>query len=142
MRKHHSTTTELNDAAGLDPAMIKGAIQMDFDQTTIIAGGAVAAIAAAAAAFMGKGGEDSTESSSASAVEEAEPEPIDVSIPYDAAARLAFAGSKLSASKFQEFEALYLKKTVTDVTAKKMARDVVEMEKVAAKLAQDLEAFN
>jgi hypothetical protein len=121
--------TALKDVAALDPQVMA-------------AGAAAVAIAAATAATMGKGEGSSTSSSSSVGTAEPEPEIIDVSIPYNAAARLAFAETKLSTSKFQEFETLYLAKTVADVTAKKMARDVEEMEKVAVKLAQDMKSLS
>jgi hypothetical protein len=111
--------TALKDVTALDPEIMA----------------AVAAAVAIAAATSAK-------SSSSTGTAEPEPEIIDVSIPYNAAARLAFAETKLSNSRFQEFETLYLAKTVAGVTAKKMARDVVEMEKVAAKLAQEMESLS
>ena len=77
----------------------------------------------------------------ATAIVEEEPEPIDVSIPYDAAARLAFAAKRLDESKFAEFEAMYEEATVADVTVKKFARDLKDMEAAAAKKAAALEAF-
>ena len=87
---------------------------------------------------MGKG---DAATSTAAAGAKSEPEAIDVSIPYNAAARIAFKQTKLAESKFQEFESLYLQKTVAEVTAKKMKRDVAEFEKGVAKLAKDLESF-
>jgi hypothetical protein len=152
--------TALKDVAVLDPEMINGALQTGGDQMVMaaraVAGAAAVAFAAAASATMGKakGSSVSSVSSSSSAVTaEPEPEIIDISIPYNAAAKLAFAETKLSSSQFQEFETLYLAKTVADVTVKKMARDmeetvkkmardVEEMKKVATKLAQDMESLS
>jgi hypothetical protein len=121
--------TALKDVTALDPEIMAAVA-------------AAVAIAAATTATMGKGEGSSAKSSSSTGTAEPEPEIIDVSIPYNAAARLAFAETKLSNSRFQEFETLYLAKTVAGVTAKKMARDVVEMEKVAAKLAQEMESLS
>lgn len=54
--------------------------------------------------------------------QEPAPEPVDISIPYNAAAMLAYqaAGSK---GDFASFEAKYLEETVAMVTAKKAQRD-------------------
>ena len=130
--------TTLKDAAILDPDVLTG-IQSGGDQVIVAAGGAAAALAAA---LYGKNGGATTSTGGDAAVEEPEPEPIDVTIPYNAAAMLAFDATKLPKSKFEEFESLYLAKTVADVTVKKMAREVVEMEKVAAKLTKDLDSFS
>ena len=131
--------TTLKDAAILDPDVLTG-IQSGGDQVIVAAGGAAAALAAA---LYGKNGGATTSTGDAAAVGgEPEPEPIDVTIPYNAAAMLAFDATKLPKSKFEEFESLYLAKTVADVTVKKMAREVVEMEKVAAKLTKDLDSFS
>ncbi|CAJ1968587.1 unnamed protein product [Cylindrotheca closterium] len=129
----------LKDAAMLDPT----AILQGGDPLMLAAGGAVAAVAAAAAAFLENNNKDTSGVASGKAGV-AEPEAIDVSIPYNSAALLAFSEAKLpkSKSKFDEFESLYVAKTVADVTVKKMARDVVAMEKVAAKLTKDLEALS
>lgn len=129
-------SSALYDAAILDQVAGGGP-----DQMMIAAGGAAALAAAAAAAVFGNknGGDSATTADKGVA---AEPEAIDVSIPYNSAAMLAFSGTKLPKSKFEEFESLYLAKTVADVTAKKMARDVEEMEKVASKLAKDMEALS
>lgn len=70
-----------------------------------------------------------------------EPEPVDISIPYDSAARLAFGATGLDGAMFGEFQPLYVTKTVADVTVKKMARDLLAMEEVAAKANMALEGF-
>ena len=130
-------SSALKDAAILDP-LIQGGMS---DQMLMAAGGATAAVAAGLAAMFGsKNGAAATATNGEAAAPE--PEPIDVSIPYNAAAMLAFSETKLPQSKFEEFESLYLAKTVADVTVKKMARDVVAMEEVAAKLAKDLESLS
>jgi hypothetical protein len=72
----------------------------------------------------------------AAAVEEKKPEPksaaasapeptVDISVPYDAAARLEFDASnkKFDAKMFETFKQEYYTKTVAMVTAKKAARD-------------------
>ncbi|KAL3941833.1 MAG: hypothetical protein SGBAC_003879 [Bacillariaceae sp.] len=128
-------SSALYDAAILDQ------ITQGGDQMMIAAGGAAAVAAAAAAAlFVNKNGGDGTAIAGKGVA--AAPEAIDVSIPYNSAAMLAFSGTNLPKSKFEEYESLYLAKTVADVTAKKMARDVLEMEKIAAKLAKDMEALS
>ena len=125
----HRVKTELNvDVSALqstDPTILGAA------------GAAVAGILGFLAKSQGDSGATTT-----AAVAEPEPEPIDVSIPYDAAARLAFEAAKLPASKYAEFLPLYEAKTVADVTVKKFARDLKEMEADAAEKAKALEALS
>ena len=126
----HRVKTELNvDVSALqstDPAILGAA------------GVAIAGILG----FMAKSQDDSAETTTAAAIVEDEPEPIDVSIPYDAAARLAFKAAKLPESKYDEFVPLYEAKTVADVTVKKFARDLKEMEADAAEKAKALAALS
>jgi hypothetical protein len=67
-------------------------------------------------------------------------EAVDVSIPYDAAARLAFAdwnGGTKDEATFQKFQDIYVTKTVALVTAKKAARDAaLEADRLASIAAQ------
>jgi len=78
------------------------------------------------------------------------PEPIDVSIPYDAAALLAYTQAKgikaddvddIDMGEFEKFKALYEEKTVYEVTAKKKARDLAAFQAEAEKKAKELAAF-
>lgn len=62
---------------------------------------------------------------------EPEPEPVDVSIPYDAAPLLAYDTWRIEGEKgdydqatYEKFKAMYLTKTVAEVTAKKVAREM------------------
>ena len=106
-----------------------------------VLGAACAALAGLFGVMAQKNAGDDAGTATANAIVEEEPEPIDVSIPYDAAARLAFAAKRLDESKFAEFEAMYEEATVADVTVKKFARDLKDMEAAAAKKAAALEAF-
>ena len=81
---------------------------------------------------MSKGGAAPVKAAAAAVVEEKKAEPkaaappaVDISIPYDAAARLEFDASNKSfdAAKFEAFKEEYYTKTVAMVTAKKAARD-------------------
>jgi hypothetical protein len=77
--------------------------------------------------------------STSSAVAEAV-QAVDVSIPYDAAARLAFAdwnGGTKDEATYQKFQDIYVTKTVALVTAKKAARDAaLEAQRLASIAAQ------
>ena len=58
-------------------------------------------------------------------------EPIDVSIPYDAAARLAYdewRGEQFQESEFQQFKEIYEKKSVAEVVASRYARELAGMQ--------------
>ena len=132
-------TLALKDAAIVDP-IIEGGVSGVTDQVAMYAGGAAAAVAAGLAAVFGSKNGAAAGAASGEAADE--PEPIDVSIPYNAAAMLAFKETKLPQSKFEEFEALYLAKSVAHVTARKMVRDVAEMEKMEAKLEKDMESLS
>lgn len=61
---------------------------------------------------------------------EVKPETIDISIPYDAAALLAFEEWKgeadFDAFKYKKFKNIYETKTVAEVSLKKVQRDVAE----------------
>ena len=124
--------------------MEKTALNVDASvlQTTdpTILGAAGAAIAGIFG-FVAKSAGDSAGTATANPIVEEEPEPIDVSIPYDAAARLAFASKSLPEAKFAEFQSLYEEATVADVTVKKFARDLKDMEAAAAKKGAALESF-
>lgn len=105
------------------------AIEALGDDATMaaVAGGIVAALGGAAAFSMG--GNESGETKEV--VVEPEPEPIDVSIPYDAAARLAYDGWRaefekgaFDAAEFEKFKEIYEEATVMEVSMKKMSRDM------------------
>lgn len=118
-------STVLNiDAAALDPGVLA-------------AGGAIlAGLVGAVATQGGKG-----ESAASAVVVEEEVVKIDVSIPYDAAARLAFKAAGLNEGKYGEFQPLYNAKSVADVTVKKVARELALLEAAAAKKAEALESL-
>lgn len=66
---------------------------------------------------------------------------VDVSIPYNSAAMLAFndwnGSGKFDDSTFQQFQAIYTEKVVAQVTAKKVARDfALETERLQAIVAK------
>jgi len=117
----------------------------------VLAGAAVAALAGAAAVAIAaqKGGGGSATKSEPFYAEEQAPEPVDVSIPYDAAALLAYREMKLKLGKDDEidrdeyarFKKLYETVVVADVTAKKKARDLAAMRAEVDAKAKELEAF-
>ena len=93
---------------------------------TIIAGGA-ATVAAVAGIFATKQDGDAQ----SKAVEEEEELPkIDVSIPYNAAAKLAFDSysAEASSKSFAKFEAMYLEKAVEEVKFKQWKKSVAAEE--------------
>lgn len=74
------------------------------------------------------------------------PPPPDLSIPYDAAARLAFAEWKgTNEATYAKFQPLYEAKAVAEATAKKVARDALHEEKrytdIAGQAVKDIEAL-
>lgn len=99
----------------------------------LVGGGVVAALLALAALVASKSGGDGGDSASSKTKAdeiEPEPEPIDVSIPYDAAILLAYqqviGGSKLDNDPekvmkspiYQTFKKLYLEQSVLEITLK------------------------
>lgn len=100
----------------------------------VLAAGGAAIAAGIAAVFSRRGGQESSSiDKKAAANEEPALPKIDVSIPYSAAAMLAFdewKGDKtLPADAFADFEAIYEEKTVAMVTSKKVAREFEEATK-------------
>jgi len=96
------------------------------DPLLIMGGAAVVVLALGAAALTSS---PSSKETSVKVVEKAkpEPEPIDVSIPYDAAVILAFkewqnAEPNLKSEVFAQFKKLYLEKTIAEVTMKEKSR--------------------
>ena len=74
------------------------------------------------------------------------PEPIDVSIPYDAAAKMAYreytgVASVTDPADYKSFKALYEEATVAQVTLKKLQRELATLVETAAKKKQALESF-
>lgn len=104
-------------------------------------GAAIAAVTGGIAAMTGK---TKSETKEENFFMETEPEPIDVSIPYDAAARLAFAAMASNPKDedlYYQFEAIYEEKTVADVTVKKMERELNEKKQQASALNAQMEAL-
>lgn len=96
-----------------------------------IAEGFAAAVAGIGGIFaFGQKGDSKEEKSTPKVKAKAEPEPIDVSIPYNSAALLAFqewtGGKRFDKALFDQFEPLYIQKTVAQVSGKKMAREYEE----------------
>jgi hypothetical protein len=105
-------------------------IVKSVDQNTIL-GGVGAAVASAVAFFTTRGGKKGTSSKTVGKKAAPEPEPIDVSIPYNAAAQLAYDEWRVANEKgastpagFAAFKTLYEEATVGKVTYKKMERDL------------------
>ena len=71
-------------------------------------------------------GGNNASTSTATAAAPAEEPKVDLSIPYNAAAELAYQAWKTpeTTTTLEEFTVLYEKKTVAQVTAKKVARDM------------------
>jgi hypothetical protein len=90
-------------------------------------------------------GTSAPKASSAKA-EPAAPIIVDVSIPYNAAAMLAYndwnTGGEFDESTFQKFQTIYEEKVVAQVTAKKVARDyelqIQRLQAVVSKADADL----
>jgi hypothetical protein len=67
-------------------------------------------------------------------------EEIDVTIPYDAASRLAFRQAKLS-KDYEEFKQLYESKSVAEVIVKKKQREVADLKRIAQSTTKRLQEF-
>lgn len=101
-------------------------------------GAAVSAVGGAVIAFGRKGGEKNAASSKRSVI--AEPEILDLGIPYDAAAELAYNAYLESSSAevdFHQFKGLYYEQMVAEVKATVQERKVDEMMTVLANLQND-----
>jgi hypothetical protein len=107
--------TQLEIADGVDPESMSAVAA------------AVAGIGGIFAAMGGKKGEKVDTKKAAKVAPESL---VDVSIPYNSAAMLAFQEYGADASLFADFEPLYLEKAVAQVSSKKIALD----------FARDLEA--
>ena len=112
----------------------------------LLAAGAVGVLAVLALSLSGVGAVmEAPSKGSTQGPAEAEPEPIDVSIPYDAAAVLTYLKYKgvksiSDTADFEKFKKLYEEATVAQVTLKKMQRDVAAMEADAVAKQKALEA--
>lgn len=111
----------------------------------------VAALGAVLSRVTGGSSSSSTTTASSSGLSkeqpQVEPEPIDVSIPYDAAARLAFdeylqsKGIEFDEMLYSSFRPLYEDKAISDVIVKKIARDLAAAEQVAEEATKRLESL-
>jgi hypothetical protein len=130
----------------MDAASVMQGFDMSSVSNQMMAGFAalVGLVGAAATTLGNKSASNGAASTKTTSKAIAVPEEVvvDISIPYDSAARLAFAATGLTESKFVEFKPLYEAKTVADVTAKKMARDLQSMKDVAAEKTKALEALS
>jgi hypothetical protein len=91
-----------------------------LQQSTVLAGGA-AVVAAVAGLFVTQ----TADSTKVEEKEEEEPVKIDVSIPYNAAAKLAFEAYGVEdESKFAQFESIYLEQAVEQVKFKKWKQEM------------------
>jgi hypothetical protein len=141
---YFSQTTSSFALHVFDPDVVNEVGNMGIPQLAIEAAAGAAALVAGVGAFiMGK--KKSSDDTTPAVAEE--PEPVDVSIPYNAAAILAyeeFMGKTtegVDPATFAKFEALYEEKVVAQVTAKKVARDFEDkIKSVDAELAKLLKS--
>ena len=110
-----------------------------MDDPNVLIGGAVV-VAAAVAAMASQNGDDSGGDGTPTMSFMAPTPKIDVSIPYDAAARFAYdewrtegEHGRPNEKAYQEFKKLYEKMAVTTATMKKLERDMAAFENVAPK---------
>jgi len=128
-----------NNASGLTSSAVDAAIAIDPTYVIASVGAAVSAIGGAAIAFGRKGGEKA-DSTGKVVKAVAEPEPIDVSVPYDAAASLAFDAYAKSSSKkvdFKQFQNLYYEQMVAEVKAKVQERKMNDMKMLLAEMENE-----
>lgn len=108
------SATQLQTADGVDIA----------SNSQSIAGAVAAAVAGLGGIFAAIGGKKGEKGEVKSAAEAAPAPLVDISIPYNSAAMLAFQEYSADASLFADFEPLYLEKAVAQVSSKKIARDM------------------
>jgi hypothetical protein len=114
-----------------------------------LVGAAVVVIGGAAFAAVQSAGSSSSESAKTKTVAAPEKvEKIDVSIPYDAAARLAYRelkglseNAKYDEAEFQKFKEAYEATTVANVIVKKMERELRAAQAAAQEKAKELAAM-
>jgi hypothetical protein len=125
-------------------------LDMRQDQELLpLVGAAVFVIGGAAFAAAQSAGSGSGESvSTKTAAVPEKVEKIDVSIPYDAAARLAYRelkglseNAKYDESEFQKFKEAYEATTVANVIVKKMERDLRAAQAAAQEKSNELAAM-
>jgi hypothetical protein len=121
------------------PTIEMPSLDLGVDPTILAAGVAVLAIGAIIASSLGKSDEgESSASSSAPAATSAAPAKaassspaVDLSIPYDAAAMLAYKAAKgtdpVAGPEWDKFKTAYYDKTVAEVVAKRKARELACM---------------
>lgn len=119
------------------------AVALDVPNDNLMAAGAALTAAIAGLGFMSsnqKDGETATANKSTKAGAEAEEVKIDVSIPYSAAAMLAYDTMRGQAAfdkkAFAKFEELYVEQAVMIAKSKKVARDhALEMKAMESKIS-------
>jgi hypothetical protein len=121
--------TGITQGLDLDPTALQGM------SPEVLAGAAAAIVLVTAAAALSSGGGSASEATTAGVaqpVQQEEPvEVIDVSIPYDAAiiqAYDAWRSGDYDQAEYGKFKAKYIVKTVAEVTAKKVARELQTMQ--------------
>lgn len=119
-------------------------LQISGVQGKVVAAGA--GVAAAVAGIFGFRKNNDSEPSLNPNPSVAEPEPIDITIPYDAAARLEFTAwlathpdAANSEDTFAKFKPLYEAKAVAEVTVKKQTRDLALAQETATAAAKALD---
>jgi len=135
---HHSITSS-SSSSSLNA--VENAVSSAPD--ILLAAGAALATLGAAAAALGKlpsfgGSADQSSRVNGNAIgTEAAPEIIDVTIPYDAASRLAFESYPDDGVDYVQFKMLYESQMVAEVKAKVQERKVKEMQLVLDELEKD-----
>jgi hypothetical protein len=97
------------------------------NESLLIGGGAVALLGLFAAVVSAASAKNSKGTTTTTTKEAPEPEPIDVSIPYDAAIVLAYQKAfgkepDFSGECYQKFKKLYLEQSVLEVTLKQKTK--------------------
>mmetsp|Transcript_40531 Transcript_40531/g.61452 ORF Transcript_40531/g.61452 Transcript_40531/m.61452 type:complete len:177 (-) Transcript_40531:435-965(-) len=126
-KRSFSSSRQMLDDAAYDIETVQS---VGFQVQNLIIPGVAAAVAGAAALFIPKG----EKKEATKAVSAPEPEPIDVSIPYDATAMLAYENWRkenekgaFNAATFESFSKIYYDMSVETVTAKKLKREAEAM---------------
>lgn len=126
--------------------VVAAALSLDSFDPSVLVAGAAAVLGGIGVAVSNQGGEAST-SAAKKVVDEPEVEPVDVSIPYNAAAQVYYESNGFAKNNvdFGTFETAYLEKAVAEVTAKKVEQDaqrtIATAQKAAKAAADKLEAL-
>lgn len=137
-----SSSSSPSSLAAIDPS---AALLSDPELVLPALGAAVVAVGIAAAAGLNKGDASAGGSANKAAAEPVEEPKVDVSIPYDAPAVLAYAQYNNKSVDYEQFKTLYESKMVAEVKVKvqkqKMEQALKKMEGEVADMQKKIDGL-